>query len=248
MGVAYVVFDVLSLDGRRLTGEPLSTRRRILVERFSPSEAVVLNPAVTGQGDALFHEMCTRGVGGVVAKRAASTYQSRRSRDWLKIKCVRRQEFVVGASPSPGAAVGRWARCWWVSTRAGCSLRGQGRNRLLPSGPDRAAARLDQLEQPTSPFGPDRIPERDPDWVRPELVAEVSFSEWTTDGRLRHPTFLGLRDDRYPSRSSASDRPRPDARSGPARAVGRGPRLLHNRVPDALGHPVDAIPDRDRRR
>ena len=195
--VAYLVFDALVLDGRRLTDEPLVARRQALQAALVPGEVVALNGAFAGDGEALFEEMCARGWEGVVAKRAAGAYLSRRSRDWVKIKCVRRQEFVVGGFTEPrGQRQGLGALL--VGVYEGDRLRFAGKvgtgfsNRVLAQ----LRARLDGLEQETSPFGADRIAERTAHWVRPELVAEVSFSEWTTDGRLRHPAFVGLRDDK----------------------------------------------------
>jgi len=197
VAVAYLVFDVLVLGGRRLTEEPLVARRRVLEATLVSGEVVALNGAFATDGEALFAEMCARGWEGVVAKRAAGTYLSRRSRDWLKIKCVRRQEFVVGGFTEPrGQRQGLGALL--VGVYEGDRLRYAGKvgtgfsNRVLA----RLRERLDDLEQDTSPFDDERIPERDPHWVRPELVAEVSFSEWTTDGRLRHPAYVGLRDDK----------------------------------------------------
>jgi len=197
VAVAYLVFDVLVLGGRRLTEEPLVARRRALEATLVSGEVVALNGAFATDGEALFAEMCARGWEGVVAKRAAGTYLSRRSRDWLKIKCVRRQEFVVGGFTEPrGQRQGLGALL--VGVYEGDRLRYAGKvgtgfsNRVLA----RLRERLDDLEQDTSPFDDERIPERDPHWVRPELVAEVSFSEWTTDGRLRHPAYVGLRDDK----------------------------------------------------
>ena len=196
VAVAYLVFDVLVLGGRRLTEEPLVARRALEATLVS-GEVVALNGAFATDGEALFAEMCARGWEGVVAKRAAGTYLSRRSRDWLKIKCVRRQEFVVGGFTEPrGQRQGLGALL--VGVYEGDRLRYAGKvgtgfsNRVLA----RLRERLDDLEQDTSPFDDERIPERDPHWVRPELVAEVSFSEWTTDGRLRHPAYVGLRDDK----------------------------------------------------
>jgi bifunctional non-homologous end joining protein LigD len=195
--VAYLVFDILRHDGRQVTDQPLVDRRRILEDTVESGPVVVRNGAWPGDGELLFNQMCAQGWEGVVAKRAASPYVSRRSRDWLKIKCVQRQELVVGGFTEPkGTRVGLGALL--VGYYDDGELRYAGKvgtgfsQRVLRSLRDH----LDGLAQPQSPFAEDRIPERDPHWVRPELVAEVSFSEWTSDGRLRHPTFLGLRDDK----------------------------------------------------
>ncbi len=135
-----------------------------------------------------------------MAKRAAGAYVSRRSRDWLKIKCVRRQEFVVGGFTEPQSQrVGFGALL--VGIHEGDRLRYAGK---VGTGFSQRAltqlrARLEAIEAPESPFGTDPVPERSPRWVRPELVVEVRFAEWTPDGRLRHPAFEGLRDDKDPA-------------------------------------------------
>jgi bifunctional non-homologous end joining protein LigD len=197
--VAYMVFDVLAVDGTQLTDEPLTTRRQVLTDRFVSGDVLVINGAFAGDGETLFAEMCARGWEGVVAKRASGPYVSRRSRDWLKIKCERRQEFVVGGFTEPqGQRVGLGALL--LGVYEGGRLRYAGKvgtgfsQRVLTQ----LRARLEAIEVPASPFGPDRVPERSPRWVRPELVAEVRFAEWTPDGRLRHPAFEGLRDDKDP--------------------------------------------------
>jgi bifunctional non-homologous end joining protein LigD len=195
--VSYVVFDVLSIDGRRLTSLPLTERRQVLESRLASAGPVVVNTAIVGDGQALFDEMCRRGWEGVVAKRAASPYVSRRSRDWLKVKCGHGQEVVVGGFTEPkGHRTGLGALL--VGVYDGDQLRYAGKvgtgfsQRVLVE----LRAQLETRERPTSPFADERIPERGPRWVEPELVAEVTFSEWTTEGRLRHPVFQGLRDDK----------------------------------------------------
>jgi len=197
VAVAYLVFDILRHDGRRLTDQPLVDRRRILEATVESGPVVVLNGAWPGDGELLFNQMCAQGWEGVVAKRAASPYLSRRSRDWLKIKCVQRQELVVGGFTEPkGTRVGLGALL--VGYYDDGQLHYAGKvgtgfsQRMLRSMRDL----LDGLAEEQSPFADEHIPERDPHWVRPELVVEVGFSEWTGGGRLRHPTFVGLRDDK----------------------------------------------------
>ncbi len=199
VAVAYVVFDVLAIDGHRLTEEPLTVRRQVLEDRFVSGDVLVVNGAWPGDGETLFAEMCRRGWEGVMAKRAASSYLSRRSRDWLKIKCIRRQELVVGGFTEPqGHRVGLGALL--LGVYEGDQLRYAGKvgtgfsQRTLAQ----LRARLDALEVAASPFGSDAVAERSPHWVSPELVVEVRFAEWTPDGRLRHPAYEGLRDDKDP--------------------------------------------------
>ena len=198
----YYVFDLLYLDGRDLTGLSLSQRKALLWSTFdSPdrSERVRYLDHVEGEGEAFFRATADMGIEGIVAKRKASTYQvGGRSRDWLKIKSVLSQEFVVG-----GYSEGQGTR----RDSFGALLLGHYEgDRLLYAGNvgsgfserqlAELARRLHRLESPQSPFAeapsPGPAPSR---WVRPELVAQVKFSQWTRDGRLRAPVFLGLRDD-----------------------------------------------------
>jgi bifunctional non-homologous end joining protein LigD len=151
---------------------------------------------MTGDGAALLADACRDGWEGLIAKRLGTPYVSTRSRDWLKLKCTRAQELVIGGFTAP-----RGSR-----TDLGALLVGHfddGRLRYagkVGTGFSHAtlrdlADRLGPLRREDSPFA-DEIRERSITWVEPELVAQVGFSEWTRDGRLRHPRFLGLRDDK----------------------------------------------------
>jgi bifunctional non-homologous end joining protein LigD len=202
--VTYYVFDLLALDGRDITALPLRTRKAALRAaltfggplRFTPHRN---HDSARGAAD-LLAEACARGWEGLIAKRADAPYQHRRSGDWLKLKCERGQEFVVGGFTEPaGARVGFGALLLGYHDEAG-ALRYAGKVgtgwsqqelRVLRAG-------LDTLEQPRSPFVT-RPRERGAHWVEPRLVAQVGFSEWTRDGLLRHPRFLGLRDDKDPA-------------------------------------------------
>ena len=155
-----------------------------------------LTPHRNRDGEAFFAEACRKGWEGLIAKRADSPYTHGRSRDWLKFKCSAEQELVIGGYTAPSGS----------RTDLGALLLGyyeDGRLRYagkVGTGFTRAtlhdlAAELDPLGATTSPFA-DEVRERTATWVEPRLVAQVGFSEWTRDGRLRHPRYLGLRDDK----------------------------------------------------
>ena len=199
VAVYYYVFDLHHLAGHDVTALPLRARKRLLRSVLRPRAPVRLTPHRNRDGEALYREACRRGWEGLIAKRADAPYVHGRSRDWLKFKCDREQELVIGGYTAP-----RGSR-----TELGALLLGYhqgGRLRYagkVGTGFTRATLRelaglLAPRRTDRSPFA-DPVRERDATWVRPELVAQVGFTEWTRDGRLRHPRFLGLRDDKAAS-------------------------------------------------
>ena len=194
--VFFYVFDILHLAGRDTTALPLRERKALLRHTVRFEGPLRLTTHRNRDGEALFREACQKGWEGVIAKRADAAYTHGRSRDWLKFKCSAEQELVIGGFTAP-----RGSR-----TELGALLLGyheDGRLRYagkVGTGFTRArlrdlAALLDPLRQERSPFA-DEVRERSVSWVQPRLVAQVGFSEWTRDGRLRHPRFLGLREDK----------------------------------------------------
>jgi DNA ligase D-like protein (predicted ligase) len=196
IAVAYYIFDVLYLDGQTVTGLPLRTRKQLLRGALRFGRPLFFTAHRNTEGEALFAQACSRGWEGLIAKRAESLYVGGRSRDWLKFKCSMRQELVIGGFTDPaGSRVGLGALL--VGYNEGGRLRYAGK---VGTGFDTATLlslrkQLEQLEQDRSAFG-DPVRERGAHWARPELVCEVEFSEWTSDGRLRHARFLGLRRDK----------------------------------------------------
>jgi DNA ligase D-like protein (predicted ligase) len=196
--VFYYVFDVLWLDGHDVRPLPLRTRKRLLRRALSFHDGVRLTPHRNGDGEALFAEACRKGWEGVIAKRADSPYTARRSRDWLKFKCEQGQELVIGGFTAPKGSRTDFGALLLGYYDDG-ELRYAGK---VGTGFDQAtlrdlAARMAKLRRDDPPFADAAaIRERDVTWVEPELVAQVGFTEWTSDGRLRHPRFLGLRDDK----------------------------------------------------
>ena len=196
---SFVAFDILQLNGRDLTRLPQCERRDLLTATVTPTNRLMITP-VTDDGDALMTATKATGFEGVIAKRADSTYlPGKRSPNWIKIKHRNEQEFVVG-----GYLVGEGSR----STSFGSLLLGvYERDALRFAGAvgtgfnDATLRQLRDLLQArnsiTCPFEPvPKLVKGKPRWVTPDLVAQVGFTEWTDDQHLRHPVFLGLRDDK----------------------------------------------------
>lgn len=203
--LTYVVFDLLFQDGEDLRDLPLSDRKRRLRRLLGRGgkalrEVVRYGDHIDGRGGAVYEEACLQELKGVVSKRAGDPYPGRRTRSWLKSKCAHSQEFVVGGFTEPaGSRAGLGALLVGVYEEEG-ALHYTGR---VGTGFDERALtrlrkRLDALEQGAAPFAdpPRGAQARGVHWTAPELVAEVRFSEWTDDGRLRHPVFEGLREDK----------------------------------------------------
>jgi DNA ligase D-like protein (predicted ligase) len=196
VAVFYYVFDILHLDGYDTTALPLRARKALLRRALAFHGPVRLTPHRNRDGEALYREACRKGWEGLIAKRADSPYTHGRARDWLKFKCSAEQELVIGGFTAPKGSrtdLGALLLGYYDGDR----LRYAGK---VGTGFTQAtlrdlASRLQPLVQEESPFA-DEIRERGVTWVRPQLVAQIGFSEWTRDGRLRHPRFLGLRDDK----------------------------------------------------
>jgi ATP-dependent DNA ligase len=194
-GVAYHVFDVMWLDGRDATSLPLDSRRALL--RDLPLRAPLHRVAALDD-EKPWERACSEGWEGVIAKRRDSRYEHRRSPHWLKMKCEASQELVVGGFTDPqGGRVGLGALL--VGYYEGDDLVFAGKvgtgfdTKLLLT----LRARLDALEIPATPFTRARgLPRLRAHWVRPEIVVQVAFIEWTAHGKLRHPRLLGVRFDK----------------------------------------------------
>jgi bifunctional non-homologous end joining protein LigD len=197
--VFYYLFDLLHLDGKDTTKMPLIDRKRLLRNAFQFTDALRFTTHRVKDGEAAFRKACERGDEGVIAKRAEAPYEGRRSTEWLKFKCSRDQEFVVGGYTSPkGSRVGLGALL--LGYYDGSDLVYAGK---VGTGFDDATLRslhhrLSRTEQPRPPFTTGLVREPGAHWVKPKLVAQVGFSEWTRDGKLRHPRYLGLRTDKEP--------------------------------------------------
>jgi bifunctional non-homologous end joining protein LigD len=192
------VFDVLWLDGHDVRELPLRARKRLLRSALRFEGPVRLTPYRKEAGEALFADACRRGWEGVIAKRAESPYRATRSRDWLKFKCDKGQELVIGGFTAPKGSRTEFGALL-LGYHDGDAFRYAGK---VGTGFDHetlreVGARLRELARDEPPFADAAsIRERGTTWVEPKLVAQVAFTEWTRAGRLRHPRFLGLRDDK----------------------------------------------------
>jgi DNA ligase D-like protein (predicted ligase) len=198
VAVFLYVFDVLWLDGCDVRPLPLLARKRLLRSELAFGDGVRLTPYRHTDGEALFAEACRKGWEGLIAKRADSVYSDRRSKDWLKMKCEQGQELVVGGYTAPQGSRTEFGALLLGHYDRG-ALRYAGK---VGTGFDHETlrglgARLRALHRDEPPFADAAsIKERGVTWVEPELVAQIGFTEWTGAGRLRHPRFLGLRDDK----------------------------------------------------
>jgi bifunctional non-homologous end joining protein LigD len=201
VSVEYWLFDCLLLDGRDLRRLPLSERGRAPEAALRPKRPIRLTPSFDEGFEALFETACRHGAEGLIGKRSASTYVAGRSRDWVKLKCVNNQEFVIGGWTDPAGSREAFGALLvgYFDEKGALHYAGK-----VGTGFDAATLRslgaaLARRERRTSPFTGGTPPkERGAHWVTPSLVAQVGFSEWTHDDRLRHPRFLGLRDDKSP--------------------------------------------------
>ena len=193
----YYVFDVLVADGRDVRNLPLEERRQTLEGVLDWKDPLRMTDQVTGDGAELLEEACRDGWEGLIAKRLGTPYVSTRSRDWLKLKCTRAQELVIGGFTAPkGSRTDLGALL--VGYFEGDRLRYAGKvgTGFSHATLEELAGQLAPLKRDTSPFEPEKGIPRDATWVEPELVAQIAFMEWTGDGRLRHPSFLGMRIDK----------------------------------------------------
>jgi bifunctional non-homologous end joining protein LigD len=231
----YMLFDLLFIDGEDLRNAPLLERKQRLAELLKKQGArssLRLSPHSEGDGGDAFRQACAAGLEGLVGKRPDGAHVDGRSRDWIKLKCKQRQEFVIAGFTRPAGNRAAFGALLLGIYEKNGELRYAGR---VGTGFDDALLknmlkRLQAIETDSPPIehlpkGPSWHGVR---WVRPQLVAEVSFAEWTSDGLLRQAVFEGLREDKPPrrvtrERTAAAAAPRKAAsvkRSAPRRDVG----------------------------
>ncbi|QTC87041.1 non-homologous end-joining DNA ligase [Brevundimonas pondensis] len=197
--IAYVAFDLLALNGEDLSSRPLLERKALLRDLLPKTPGRLrYSDHIRGSGEKLLNSFCANGLEGVVSKLADSRYVGARSAAWVKTKCIQRQEFVVvGWLPSDKS---RAFRSLILAVNDNGALRYAGK---VGTGFDtmelqRLLEVMKPLEQDNPTVKAPRAEVRDARWLRPRLVAEIAFTEMTNEGTLRHPSYLGLRDDKKP--------------------------------------------------
>jgi DNA ligase D-like protein (predicted ligase) len=191
------VFDVLVAEGEDVRELPLEERRKVLEGLLDWKDPLRTTDQVTGDGTQLLDEACREGWEGLIAKRLGTAYVSTRSRDWLKLKCTRAQELVIGGFTAPkGSRTDLGALLVGYFDDGELRYAGKVGTGFTHATLKELAGQLAPLARDSSPFAPEKGIPRDASWVEPELVAQIGFMEWTGDGRLRHPSFLGLRIDK----------------------------------------------------
>jgi bifunctional non-homologous end joining protein LigD len=205
--LVYFVFDLLHLDGEDISALPLEQRKeklRLLIEESKAGDTIKYVDHVIGDVERVFKQACKLGAEGVIVKNATAPYRAGRNTQWVKVKCVQRQELVIGGFTEPeGARAGLGALL--VGHYADGKLKyagkvgtGKGFTREFLT---KLRTQLDAIEQDAPEFDPrpKGLKAASTHWVKPRIVVEVQFVEWTSDGSLRHPSLLGIRKDKRPS-------------------------------------------------
>ena len=208
VAVYLYLFDLMYLDGSDLCALDLRTRKYLLKQVIAFDDPLRYTGHRNEDGLAYYRDACAKGWEGIIAKRAASHYLHRRSIDWLKFKCINQQEFVIGGYTDPsGSRIGFGALLLGYYERGDLISAGKVGtgfdDRTLKDLGDRLSSR----ERKTSPFADKVRPEKGEHFITPDLVCEVAFTEWTDDGKLRHPRFMGMRQDK-PAKDVVREKPR----------------------------------------
>jgi bifunctional non-homologous end joining protein LigD len=197
--VAYYIFDVMYADGQDVRPLPQRERKEILRQLLPFDGPLRYTEHRERDGERFFEQACRDRWEGLIAKRAAAPYQSGRTRNWLKFKCENAQEFVIGGYTDPqGSRQGLGALLLGYYDADGkLAYAGKVGTGFSDAVLRQLQSALSKLERASPAFDDrGRLPRTRVHWVEPRLVAEVGFSEWTTDGELRHPRYQGLRDDK----------------------------------------------------
>jgi bifunctional non-homologous end joining protein LigD len=212
------LFDVPYLEGYDLTQTPLAERKQVLARLILTANpknvgTIRYSDHIQGRGEEVLQHACRSAMEGIICKRANSAYLQNRSPSWLKVKCLKQQEFVIGGYSKPaGSRVGFGALLLGYYEKGALVYAGRVGTGFTTQSLRDLTAQLKKLRIDATPFDnpPTGSQRRGVTWVKPELVAEVEFTEWTSDGRLRHPSFLGLREDK-PARQIVREIPKSPA-------------------------------------
>lgn len=192
----YAIFDCLYQDGKDMRREPLALRRQVLEGLRHLEGNLRISAKLAADGIKAFRIASQRGLEGVIGKNLHSVYESRRSVEWLKVKVHHEQEFVIGGFTKPkGSRTDFGALLLGMYDRKGLHFAGKVGTGFDDETLKRLRRKFRALIQKQSPFS-EETGERDATFLRPEVVAQISFTEWTKDDKLRHPVYLGLREDK----------------------------------------------------
>jgi len=201
----FEIFDLIYLDGYSLSQTPLRERKLVLEQLLASAKAkgpLRYSDHVEGNGAQFFKQACEYGIEGIVSKLADSPYESTRNRNWMKTKCIKRQEFVIaGYTPSKKGFPGFGSLILGVYDKGKLVYSGRVGTGFSIKQRLELQKKLDRISQSSMPLAvkPKDPGLRDAHWAKPQLVAEVEFTEWTADGSIRHSSFQALREDKKPA-------------------------------------------------
>ena len=201
----FEIFDLIYLEGYSLTQTPLRERKQTLEQLLVAAKAkgqLRYSDHVEGNGPQFFKQACEYGMEGIISKLADSPYESTRNKNWLKTKCIKRQEFVIaGYTPSKKGFPGFGSLILGVYDKGKLVYSGRVGTGFSIKQRLELQKKLNRISQASMPFAvvPKDPGLRDAHWAKPQLLAEVEFTEWTADGLIRHPSFQGLREDKKPT-------------------------------------------------
>src|SRR5665213_1293718 len=194
----FALFDIVFAKGKDLRRKPLSARREVLEQLIEPSALLILSARLAADGIKAFKIASKKGLEGIIAKSVSSLYVEGRSREWLKVKIHKEDEFVIGGFTKPGGTRSYFGALL-IGAHSGGNLRYMGK---VGTGFDEKTLQslhrvFKSLTQAKSPFSTN-VREPGATFLSPKLIAQISYTEQTSDGKLRHPVYLGLRDDKSP--------------------------------------------------
>jgi bifunctional non-homologous end joining protein LigD len=238
--LAFHAFDLLEVDGEDLTGLPNIERKErleaLLGEAVPP---IHVADHVIGAGEELLRQLCEAGQEGIISKAIDAPYAARRSRSWVKVKCTRRQEFVIAGWKASTTRARPFASLLLAQNEGGGLVyKGNVGTGFDEADLEALAKRMACLERKTPPLDVTRAEARGVTWVKPELVAEIAFAEFTAEGRVRHASFLGLRGDK-PARAVTPETPAPAPAAEPGVAISSRERVIFPETGETKGDLAD---------
>lgn len=200
------LFDILFLEGYDTRKLKQRTRKKLLKHTFDFSDPVRYTSHQKENGADYYNKACNLGWEGIIAKDGEAVYSGKRSKNWLKFKCTLRQEFIIcGYTQPQGQRKGFGSLLLGYYSNGIIKYAGKAGTGFNDEFLIRMKQKLVSLHTDINPFGNDNMKENNIQWIKPQLVCEVSFTEWTQSGRLRHPSFIGLRNDKNPAQVVKED-------------------------------------------